>query len=283
MRLRHPDGTAVHVAYNAGVRTARDVDGVVGLLAGHAEPVREHLEVDRLGLGLWLAADVVTGLIDNPPALRRLRIELGTRGLDVITLNACPYDRAPNPPDWTDPRRLNYTLACARLLTDLMPDNVVRGSVSTLPLARHTPWTPTQAAAARQALNNLADGLAELHWSTGRRVRVGLVPEPGYVIETAEQAVASLSTVDNEWIGVSLDTQHQAATSEPPAAAVERLAAAYVPIVKVQVTCADPTLLAALFDPSGAQTDHVEVPIPAELAWTRDQLVALGLKEEEPA
>ena len=383
MRLRHPDGTVVHVAYCTNVHTATDVKGVVGLLGGYAEPVRERLDVDRLGLGLWLAADVVTGLIGDPAALRRLRAELAARGLDVVTLNAAPYGRpsdgdvkqAAYSPDWTDQRRLAYTLSCARLLTELLPDNVVRGSVSTLPLAWRSPWTPARGAAARRALDNLADGLAELHWSTGRRVRVGLAPEPGCVIETAEQSVMYLSTVDNEWIGVSLDTCHVAVTFEPAVTAVERLAAAYVPVVKAQVSCAvqadDPgsalpelaglveprflcqtttfvdgrrlvaddlpdalagdlptgrpwrvhvhapvhvpldaplsttagvvtDTLAALFDPSsGAQTDHVEVAthtwsgapggrdvvggIAAELAWTRDRLVAVGLKDEEPA
>ncbi|HEY0806193.1 MAG TPA: hypothetical protein VGD84_14055, partial [Pseudonocardiaceae bacterium] len=175
---------------------------------------------------------------------------LATRGLDVVTMNA----------DWTDPRRL---VSCAHLLTELLPDNVVRGSVATMP--------PT----ARHALDNLADGLAELHWSTGRRIRVGLTT--GSAIETTEQAITELSTVDNEWIGVSLDTGHLA---------VDRLTAACVPIVKVTAAFtlhADDTL-AALFGPGGARTDHVEVTTDAaELAWTRDRLVAVGLKELESA
>ncbi|HEX9335350.1 MAG TPA: metabolite traffic protein EboE [Pseudonocardiaceae bacterium] len=367
MRLRHPDGTVVHVAYCVNVPTATDVDGVVRLLDRYAEPVRERLDLDRLGLGLWLAADVVAGLVDNPAALGRLRAALAVRGLDVITMNAVPYGEFDQPvikaagylPDWTDPRRLVHTLSCARLLTELLPDNVVWGSVATVPLAWRTPWTPARSATAHRALHNLADGLAELHWSTGRRVRVGLTPEPGCVIGTAEQAVTELSTVDNEWIGVSLDTCHLAVTFEQPATAVARLAAAYVPIVKAQVSCAvqsdDPAVLAglaesrflrqttafvggrrrdaddlpdalagglppgqpwrvhvhlpvhaqppsgtaavttdslaALFDPSGARTDHVEVAtytgswtpdlIAAELAWTRDRLIAVGLKDEE--
>lgn len=386
MRLRHPDGTVVHVAYCTDMHAAATVDGGIGQLSRYAEPVRERLGLDRLGLGLWLAADVIEVLCENPVALRRLRTELATRGLDVVTLNAFPYGTFHQPvvkkamylPDWTDPRRLAYTLSCARVLTELLPDNAVWGSVSTVPLAWRTPWTPAKSTAAHHALDSLADGLAELHWATGRRIRVGLEPEPGCVIETTDQAIAELSTVDNEWIGVCLDACHLAVAFEHPATAVDRLAAAYVPIVKTQASCAlhadDPvaamatlagyaeprylhqtrafanghrldaddlpdalagglpadhpwrvhfhvpphaqpapplrttaTVLtdtfAALFGPGGAKTDVVEVAtytwsvvpgsptvqtdliagIAGELAWTRDRLVAIGLKTEEPA
>ena len=275
MRLRHPDGTVVHVVYCTNVHAAAAVDGVIGQLGRHADPVREQLGLDRLGLGLWLAADVIEGLSENPVALRRLRAELAKRDLDVVTLNTFPYGEFHQPvgkrtvylPDWTDRRRLAYTLSCARVLSELLPDNAVRGSVATVP--------PAQRATVHHALDNLADNLAELHWSTGRRIRVGLTPAPGSVIETTEQSIAELSTVDNEWIGVYLDAGHLA---------VERLTAAYVPIVKVTASFALHTddTLASLFGPGGARTDHVEVATDAaELAWTRDRLVAVGLKEDE--
>jgi hypothetical protein len=242
MRLRHSDGTIVHIAYRVNVHAAADVDDVISQVGRHVAPTD-----DRLALGLGLAADVIDGLTENPAALRRLRTELAMRGLDVVTMNV----------DWTDPRRL---VSCAHLLAELLPDNAVRGSIATMPPA------------ARYALDNLADGLAELHWSTGRRIRVGL-----NAIATTEQAIAELSTVDNEWIGVSLDAGQLA---------VDRLTAACVPIVKVTASFAlhaDDTLT-ALFGPGGARTDHVEVTTDAtELAWTRDRLVAMGLKEQESA
>ena len=37
MRLRHPDGTVVHLAYCTNVHAAEDADGVVGQLARYAE------------------------------------------------------------------------------------------------------------------------------------------------------------------------------------------------------------------------------------------------------
>jgi hypothetical protein len=386
MRLRHRDGSTVHLAYCTNVHAAEDLDGVIGQLARYAEPVRLRLGTGRLGLGLWLAAGVVEELAADPAALRRLRRELDVRGLEVVTLNAFPYAGFHQPvvkkavylPSWADPERLSYSLSCARVLAGLLPDDTAGGSVSTVPLAWRAPWRPEQAAAARRALDTLAGGLAELHAATGRRIRVGLEPEPGCVIETTGQAVTELSTVDREWIGVCLDTCHLAVAFEDPAAAIGRLEGAGLPIVKAQASAAlqadDPlgaraelsgfaeprflhqvkaevdgscrsaddlpdalggalpvavpwrvhfhvpvhaaaapplrttaaTLtgtLAELFGTPRARTDHVEVEtytwsvlperdrpsgaaglvegIAAELAWTRDQLVAVGLKVEE--
>lgn len=312
MRFQHSDGTVVHVAWHVNVPAGDLVD----VLDSMVEPVRLRLGVDRLGLGLWLGADAVADLLAAPIAQRRLRGELAARGLDVITLDAVRFDASSGyVPDWTDPRRASYTLSCARLLTELLPDNVVHGSVGTLPLAWRTPWTPARAALAQRALDGLADGLAELHWATGRRVRVGLVPEPGCVVALTEQAVSVLSTVDNEWIGVALDTCHVALAAETPSDSVRRLSNACVPVVKTQLSAAasadaepvhvhlpmsvapppgaiDVTVdtVEALFDRrAGAQTDHVEVGTGiqpntvdiavAELAWTRDRLIQVGLKE----
>ena len=91
MRFRHRDGTLVHLAYCTNVHQAEDLDGVLAQLARYAEPVRDRLGVDRLGLGLWLARPVATELLDDPSALPKLRAELAARGLEVVTLNGFPY------------------------------------------------------------------------------------------------------------------------------------------------------------------------------------------------
>jgi len=233
MRFQHQDGTVVHVAWHVDV-VAGDV---VDVLDRYAEPVRARLGVDRLGLGLWWGADAVADLLADPAAVRRLRSELARRDLEVLTLDAVRFD-ATRQPDWTDPRRGSYTLSCAKLLTELLPDTVVRGSIGTLPLGRRALSMPTRGTLAQEALDGLADGLAELHWSTGRRIRVGLVPEPGYAVAGTEQAVSVLSTVDNEWIGVALDTCHLAVAFETPTDSVRRLARACVPVVKAQLSAA---------------------------------------------
>lgn len=246
MRFRHAGGTIVHLAYCSNVHQAEDLNGVVEQLGTYAEPVRERLGVDRLGIGLWLARPVVTELALAPPLLIRLKDELDRRGLEVVTLNAFPYSgfhrevvkRDVYLPDWADEQRLTYTLDCARVLAALLPEDAARGSVSTLPLGWRTFWSAERAELARRALDRLAAGLASVHAQTGRRIRVGFEPEPGCVVQTTAQAVAELGGVDREWLGICLDACHLAVQFEEPRTALDLLAEAELPVVKVQASAA---------------------------------------------
>ncbi|MER6182955.1 metabolite traffic protein EboE [Streptomyces sp. NPDC001652] len=246
MRFGHPDGTTVHLAYCSNVHQAEDLDGVVDQLAAYAEPVRETLGADLLGIGLWLARDVVTELSAAPDAVRRLRAELTARGLETVTLNAFPYGGFHREvvkkdvylPDWADPARLRYTVDCAQVLAGLLPDDARRGSVSTLPLAWRTPWPSEARDSARRALDQLSGSLAQLARETGRTIRVGFEPEPGCLVENTVQAARELGGVDPERLGICLDTCHLAVQFEEPAAALRRLADAGLPVVKVQASSA---------------------------------------------
>jgi sugar phosphate isomerase/epimerase len=237
VRFRHRDGTPVHLAYCTNVHQAEDLDGVLAQLARFGEPVRERLGAGRLGLGLWLARPVAAELAADPAAVARLRRELATRGLEVVTFNGFPYQGFHDPvvkhkvyrPDWSTPERTAYTLDLARLLGELLPDDAVRGSVSTLPLGWRTEWRDD-----RGQLDVLAEGLAKLD----RPVRVAFEPEPGCVIETTEQAAALLSEVDKDRLGICLDACHLAVGFEDPAAALGRLEAAGLAVVKLQASAA---------------------------------------------
>ncbi|WP_206795267.1 metabolite traffic protein EboE [Amycolatopsis sp. MtRt-6] len=237
MRFRHRDGTLVHLAYCTNVHQAEDLDGVLAQLARFGEPVRDRLGVPRLGLGLWLARPVAAELVRDPAAVARLRRELTARGLEVVTLNGFPYQGFHDPvvkhkvyrPDWSTPERTRYTLDLARLLAELMPDDAVRGSVSTLPLGWRTEWRGDDG-----QLDVLAKGLA----GQERPVRVAFEPEPGCVVETTAQAATLLSEVDKEWLGICLDACHLAVGFEDPAAALGRLEAAGLAVVKLQASAA---------------------------------------------
>jgi len=261
MRFRHPDGTIVHVAYCTNVHAAEDLDGVLEQLTRYAEPVRERLGVPRLGLGLWLAREVATQLAADDGAVTKLRTELAARGLEVVTLNGFPYKGFHDPvvkgkvygPDWSEPARTHYTTDLARLLLRLLPDDAVRGSISTLPLGWRTPWDAEREAATAHQLDLLAADLRVLAATEGRAVRVAFEPEPGCIVETTKQAAERLSTVDRNFLGVCLDVCHLAVAFEEPSEALYRLSAAGLPIVKVQASCAlqaddptDPTTRAAL-------------------------------------
>ncbi|WP_422734817.1 metabolite traffic protein EboE [Micromonospora sp. WMMD558] len=246
MRLRHAGGTTVHLGYCTNVHPAEDLAGILAQLDTYAVPVRETLGADLLGLGLWLAAPVAAELAADPGARRRLRTGLAARGLEVVTLNGFPYAAFQAPvvkgavyhPDWTTAGRLAYTLNLARVLADLLPDDAARGSVSTLPLAWREPWDAARADAARRRLDELAAGLAAVERDTGRPVRVGFEPEPGCLVESTGQATAVLSGMDTGRLGICLDLAHLACAWEDPAAALGRLRAAGLPVVKVQVSAA---------------------------------------------
>ena len=246
MRFRHPDGSTVHLAYCTNVHPAETLDGVLAQLRDHCEPVRKRLGRDRLGIGLWLARDAAHALVTDPAALRRLRTELDRRGLEVVTLNGFPYEGfgaeevkyRVYKPDWADPERLEHTTSLARLLAGLLPDDVTDGTISTLPLAWRTAYDETRADKAHAALVTLAERLDALHELTGRSIRIGLEPEPGCAVETTHDAIAPLTAIAHERIGVCVDTCHLATSFEDPDTALDALAAARVPVVKSQLSAA---------------------------------------------
>lgn len=254
MRFRHPDGSTVHLAYCTNVHPTDDLDALLRQVQEFGGGVRARLGVDRLGLGLWLPAPVASRLATAGEA-QALRAELDRSGLEVVTLNAFPYDRFHARrvkkdvyvPDWSEPERLQYTMDCATVLAALLPDDVNRGSISTLPLAWHDTWDERHQQAATKNLEELASGLAGLEAQTGRVIRVGLEPEPGCVIETTTQALESfdaatqprgVAAVDLNRIGVCVDTCHLAVAFEDAAEAVPALGSADIPVVKAQVSAA---------------------------------------------
>jgi len=246
MRLRHRDGQLIHLGYCTNVHPGEDLPQIMAQLDAYAVPARRLAGADRLGVGLWLAAPVAAQLAADSEAVARLRRDLDARGLEVVTLNGFPYRSFHAPvvkyavyqPDWLSRERLDYTVNLARVLAGLLPPDAARGSVSTLPLAWRTGWTPRHWSAARRQLDELATELAALRAQTGRLVRVAFEPEPGCVMESTAQTIAGLAGVDTEYLGVCLDLAHLACGWEEPASALAQLARAGLPVVKVQVSAA---------------------------------------------
>ena len=244
MRFRHPDGTTVHLAYCSNVHPAEDVDGVIAQLDRHLRPIRERLDRDRIGIGLWLAAPAARELDRDPARLEALRAALAAAGGEVVTLNGFPYagfhdevvKRRVYQPDWTDPARRAHTLRLARVLTRLLPDDVALGTISTLPLGWREGFGPEATAAAVAALARLADDLAELEDRSGRRIAVAVEPEPGCRVETTTQLGEVLGDVAGPHLGACMDLCHLAVQFEEGAEALAGLTAAGVAVHKAQVS-----------------------------------------------
>ncbi|MGH3358366.1 MAG: metabolite traffic protein EboE [Nocardioidaceae bacterium] len=246
MRLRHPDGTVVHLAYGTNVLPAQDVDAIAEQATRLGDRLRAELGVPRIGLGMWFPAVAAHQLAEDRDAVARLRHALDDHGVEVVTLNAFPFadfqgsvvKKAVYSPAWNERARLDYTIAAARVLAGLLPDDADRGSISSLPLGWHAPWLGDRQAGAVAHLEELAEELAKLEVDTGRTVRVGLEPEPGCVVETSVDAVERLSGLDPRRLGLCLDLCHLAVAFEDMGDVLHRVDEAGIPVVKTQAAAA---------------------------------------------
>ncbi|GAA3122719.1 metabolite traffic protein EboE [Planomonospora alba] len=313
MRLRHEDGTLVHLAYNAGVHPAEDLENLIAHLTRYAVPVRKRLGVERMGVGLWLSPAVADHLMADRIELVRLRRSLEERGLEVVSLNGTGGRNQDAPgPDWAKPERYRYTMALAKILAFLLPDDVRFGSISTIPIGWRRDWPADLHAIASRRLERLSRELRGLYSASGKTIRVGFEPWPGCVLETTEQAMDWICGIDSQHLGICLDACHLAGGAEEPAAALRGLAQAGMPVVKLghvhnhagdscrELPSTRPVLedtLTAMLSGAVNGTAHVEVethdlgvPLRArtpgtlvnmlaeELDWARTNLTALGLR-----
>ena len=313
MRMRHEDGTLVHLSYNAGVHPAEDLENLIAHLTRYAVPVRKRLDVERMGVGLWLSPSVADHLTADRIELVRLRRSLEERGLEVVSLNGTGGRNQDAPgPDWAKPERYRYTMALARILAFLLPEDVRFGSISTIPIGWRRDWPADLHAIASRRLERLARELRGLYSVTGKTIRVGFEPWPGCVLETTKQALDRVGGIDSEHLGVCLDACYLAGGAEEAGAALRGMAAVGAPVVKLghvhnhmAASCRElPSTRSVMEDTltamlSGAVngTAHIEVEahdltvplrakgpgalvnmIAEELDWARTNLTSLGLR-----
>ncbi|WP_067880239.1 metabolite traffic protein EboE [Agromyces aureus] len=244
----------MELSYCTNVHPAEDLDGVLDQLTRYAGPARRAADLDRLGVGLWLPAPLARRLATDAAARDRLRTGLEAEGLEVRTINAFPYTAFHAEivkldvyrPDWTDPRRAEFTLDCARVLADLLPEGA-DGSISTLPLGWRFPWTPVEDDRATAALSRVSVELRGLRERTGRTIRLAIEPEPGCVLDTVDDILGwlaprlgptALGRIDPEFVGICLDTCHLATSFADPIETVRRVGAAGIRIPKIQASAA---------------------------------------------
>ena len=244
------------LSYCTNVHPGRSLAEVDDGLDQYTAALRENYGAP-LAAGLWMAAPVVAELSDSR-TLPAFRDGLSRRRLSCHTLNAFPYGDFHSRrvkdnvylPDWSDRRRLVYTIDCARILAALLPEGV-EGSISTVPLAfkgfSH----------AADHLDRCADQLLEaslaldrVHGETGRLIRLAIEPEPYCLIETTAEAVSfferlwarasqagQLETAQRH-LGLCYDVCHQAVEFEDIAQSIRTLTTAGLRINKVHITCA---------------------------------------------
>jgi sugar phosphate isomerase/epimerase len=268
MLITTGDGRAALLTYCANAHPGERLDDVLDALRRFGGAIRCALGADRMGLGLWLSRGALSELASR--GVDRLRAALDRERLFAFTLNGFPYGnfhadvvkRAVYHPDWGTGERRGYTLELAEVLAALLVDapaaagdsggGLDRGTISTLPLGHRGEAGPGLEARALAELCGLAGDLARLRDRTGRSIRVCVEPEPGCLLETTADALRLFGEAlpaaarrhgaapehVAEHLGVCFDTCHQAVAFEDARASLDALAAAGVPVGKVQLSSA---------------------------------------------
>ncbi len=245
------------LSYCTNLHPGQTVAEVLNGLRNFTVPAQQRF--GALAAGLWLARPVITELQADAEALAHFKAELRQHGLSCYTLNSFPFGNFHDTrvkenvylPDWSHRERYQYTLDCARVLAELIDDNLYEGSLSTVPLG----FKPFQQPA--QFIDECIIQLIALAWSlrhlyeeTGKLIRLAIEPEPFCVLETTPEAIAffkrlyvraaEMNALDDvrEFIGLCYDVCHQSVEFEDVSQSLQQLDAAEIRINKIHITCA---------------------------------------------
>ena len=236
MKLKH----GLHLAYCTNIHRGETWAETFETLKSSTLPVRLRVcPKGPYGIGLRLGNRAAQELSD-PAAMQAFQRWLTENQCYVFTINGFPYGQFHGTrvktdvyvPDWTTPERLAYTNRLFDLLAQLLPKGV-EGSVSTLPGGfKGLVTTPEQLAAIRENLWHCVEHISRVCRKFGRRMHLGLEPEPMCVLECSAEVIeffAQLRAEHNndprltEHLGVTYDTCHFAVEFEEPANAIASL------------------------------------------------------------
>jgi len=264
VRFESPDadGLGLRLGYCLNLHAAEDLAGILRGLREVTLPLRERLAPPgRFGVGMYLPEGVALELASpaGESQLDELAAFLAAEGLDPFTFNAFPIGgfhrdglkRAVFEPTWCDERRVEYTLAVARVAA-LLNARCGGAPGRPLPISTHPgrfgPFEEGELEAVTRNLAHVLRALAELHAQGGPAVRLALEAEPravagdtGELAHLLERLVGDLaSELGDEpvraHLGACLDACHSAVEFEDPRRAVEL--ATGLPLGKLQYSSA---------------------------------------------
>src|SRR5438876_8895698 len=182
MRLNH----GIHLAYCTNIHRGESWEETLGALERHTLAVRRRVSPDKpYAIGLRLSDQASRELADKPKVLAFQRW-LDRHNCYVFTINGFPYGRFHGArvkeqvyaPDWTTDERVEYTNRLFDLLVQLLPEGV-EGSVSTVPCSfKEFIRTKEQERAMRDNVWRCLEHIAQLSERSGRKLHLGLEPEP---------------------------------------------------------------------------------------------------------
>jgi len=251
MRLNH----GLQLAYSTNVHRGETWRETFDALNTHTLAVRERICPGApFAIGLRLSNCAARELSDRA-ALLEFQRWLFKNNCYVFTMNGFPYGQFHGErvkervymPDWTSPERLAYTNLLFDLLAQLVPAGI-EGSVSTLPGSfKEFVCVVDQAKLIRQNLWHCVEHIARVSEQTGKKLHLGLEPEPLCLLESSAETIHLFDRLRAEhprdprlaeYLGVNYDTCHFAVEFEEPQDALLCLTQRGIKISKIHLSSA---------------------------------------------
>jgi len=248
------------LTYCCNVHPYQSPEDVNYILEKFVSAVRLKRKLSTMSSGIWLSNDICSNFQNQPTLFTRFRDQLDSNNITLTTLNGFPFGNFHQAvvkqkvyePDWSDFKRYQFSYNLSTILAATLPDNVVEGTISTLPLGYKPNWTEQRQQLALKHLCLLAEKLAILYKETGRCIRICLEMEPGCVLESTKDVVMLFSTelpqvakqynvsldIIHQHLGVCYDVCHQAVMFEDIQQSLERLIDADIQVGKIQFSSA---------------------------------------------
>jgi hypothetical protein len=245
----------LHLAYTTNVHRGETWAEAFESLKHYTLPVRDRVCPGQpYAIGLRLSNRAAHELRETSRLLEFQRW-LVRNECYVFTMNGFQYgqflpgqikDRV-YAPDWTSPARLAYTNLLFDLLAQLVPVGI-EGSVSTLPCSfKGFNLCGEELKLIRANLWRCVEHIARVSEQTGRKMHLGLEPEPLCLLESSGETLQLFDRLRSEHprdprlaehLGVNYDMCHFAAEFEEPQDALPCLMQHGIKISKIHVSSA---------------------------------------------
>lgn len=263
-----------HLTYCTNIHPGETWPEVFSNLTTYAVALKQRVSPDApFGLGLRLSNIAAQSLLQGR-ALAEFKDWLAFQDLYVFTLNGFPYGGFHHQvvkdkvyaPDWSSPKRTDYTMRLVDILAELLPE-AIAGGISTLPLS-YKPWhRPSSKSNTAQVFEHsslqiarVVEKMADIAQATGKLLHLDLEPEPDGLLENATEVIEFfeqwLLPVAGDWlvqqgfaahrtealikqhVQVCYDTCHFAVEYAAPEVAIAQLQTAGISIGKLQLSAA---------------------------------------------
>jgi sugar phosphate isomerase/epimerase len=249
VKLNH----GLNLAYCTNIHRGENWAQTFATLEKYTLAVRDRVcPSEPYAIGLRLGDQASRELSDSE-TLRNFRKWLDSNNCYVFTINGFPFGQFHGSavkenvywPDWTTNERVEYTNRLFDLIAQLVPVGI-GGSVSTVPGSfKEFIKNPDQLKAIRKNIFRSVEHIARVSERSGRKLHLGLEPEPLCLLETTAETVDFFEQLRaeirndsrlSEFLGVNYDTCHLAVEFEEPQIALEQLAREKIKISKLHLS-----------------------------------------------